>query len=93
MTNNTGGNSDTPIYDKVVNGDVKNVEKNVSSSVPKPKVYAATAGAGVGSALGTIIVWVINASTGVEIPDGVELAIGVVLTAGLAFVGGYFKRD
>jgi len=64
----------------------------VPTSAPQPKVVAATVGAGVGTALGVIGVWVVEASVGIDIPEGVELAVGVVLTAGLAFVGGYFKR-
>lgn len=65
----------------------------VTDNRPTPKVWSATVGAGVGSALATIIVWVVNVATGVDVPETVELASGVVLTAGLAFVGGHWKRD
>lgn len=80
--------NDTPIYDSNVNKPAES-----ESKVPNAKVVSATVGAGVGSALATIIVWVVNVSTGVDVPEAVELASGVVLTAGLAFVGGYWKRD
>jgi len=63
------------------------------SKTPQPKVVAATIGAGVGSAIGEIITWVVEASARIDIPDNVELAIGVVLTAGLAFLAGYFKKN
>lgn len=80
--------SDTPIYDETVN------EHSQPMTVkPQPKVIAATTGAGVGSAIGVILTWVIEASTGIDIPEGVELAIGVVLTTGLAFIGGYWKKN
>lgn len=63
------------------------------SAKPQPKVVAATVGAGVGSALATITAWITETLTGVAIPGEVELALGVVLTAGLAFVGGYWKKN
>lgn len=95
--------SDTPIYDEIdkptpiygsITGENPVTEiKQPSSNVPQPKVVAATIGAGVGSAVGEIIVWVVEASASIDIPSNVEFAIGVVLTAGLAFVGGYFKRN
>lgn len=66
---------------------------NTESAAPQPKVVAATVGAGVGSAIATIVVWVVSVTTGLEVPEAVELAGGVVLTAGLAFIGGYFKKN
>ena len=78
--------SDTPIYDSLTNPEPE-------STKPQPKVVAATIGGGVGTALGEILTWIIEASAGIDIPEGVELAIGVVLTTLLAFVGGYFKRN
>lgn len=77
--------NDTPIYNSM------NTPER-PSNVPTPKVVAATVGAGVGSALATILVWVLNVATGVDVPEAVELASGVVLTAGLAFVGGFWKK-
>lgn len=78
--------SDTPIYDSLTNPEPE-------SAKPQPKVVAATIGGGVGTAVGEILVWIIEASAGIDIPEGVQLAIGVVLTTVLAFVGGYFKRN
>lgn len=63
------------------------------SKKPQAKVVAATIGAGVGSAVGEITTWIVEASTGIDIPGNVELAVGVVFTAALAFVGGYWKRN
>ena len=93
MTINNNHTGDTPIYDKVANGDVEGVENNVSSAVPKGKVVAATVGAGVGSALANIIVWWVELAANIDIPNEVSLSIGIVITAGLSFAGGYFKKD
>lgn len=79
--------SETPIYDNMNSG-----EKSVNKT-PQPKVVAATIGGGVGTAISTIGIWIIEASANIDIPNEVELAIGVVITAGLAFVGGYFKKN
>lgn len=79
---------DTPIFDSMNTSR----EPEPVDNTPRPKVVAATAGAGVGSALATITVWIVNATTNVVVPEGVELALGIVLTTGLAFVGGYWKR-
>ena len=78
--------SETPIYDEMTN-------PTPADNKPQPKVVAATVGAGVGSAIGEIATWIIEAFAHVDIPTNVELAIGVVLTAGLAFVGGYWKKN
>jgi hypothetical protein len=63
------------------------------SLTPQPKVIAATVGAGVGFALGEIGTWVIETAFVIDIPANVEQAIGLVLTAGIAFLGGYFKKN
>lgn len=81
--------SDTPIFDSVDNSH-STPEPN---KTPQPKVVAATSGAGVGGALAVITNWIIEASTGIDIPESVELATVVVFTAGLAFVSGYWKRN
>lgn len=78
--------SETPIFDKMNQPEQPDLK-------PQPKVIAATIGGGVGTAIGTIAVWIIEATANIDIPNEVELAIGVVLTAGLAFVGGYFKKN
>lgn len=94
--------SDTPIFDEIdkptpiygsITGENTVVEDQKPSAKPQPKVVAATVGAGVGSAIGEIITWAIEATANIDIPSNVEFAIGVVLTAGLAFVGGYFKKN
>lgn len=69
----------------------KNGEK--IDPTPQPKVVAATIGAGVGSAVGEIIVWIVEASANIDVPSNVEFAVGVVLTAGLAFLAGYYKKN
>lgn len=84
--------SDTPIFDNV-DDEYKDTDSMHLSKAPQPKVVAATVGAGVGSAVGEIVVWIVEASAAIDIPANVELAIGVVLTAGLAFVGGYWKKN
>lgn len=61
------------------------------TAAPQPKVLAATVGAGVGAAISTIGVWVIEQTTHVDIPGGVEAAIAVVVTAGVGFLAGYIK--
>lgn len=58
-----------------------------------PKVTAGAVGAGVGSALSTVAVWIVEAVAAIDVPDEVELALGVILTAGLAFASGWFKRQ
>lgn len=61
------------------------------SKTINPKVTSATVGAGVGSALSTVVVWVLEASARIDVPGEVELALGVLLTAGLAFAAGWAK--
>ena len=78
--------SETPIYDNL------NTPKPVDKT-PQPKVVAATIGAGVGAAIGNIIVWIVEAAAKIDIPDSVELSIGVVITAALTFVAGYVKKN
>lgn len=86
--------SDDDIYQSIVNDrKLKAAHEAKPNLTPQPKVVAATVGAGVGSAVGEIITWIVEASASIDIPSNVELAIGVVLTAGLAFVSGYFKKN
>lgn len=40
----------------------------------------------VGGAIATVIIWVITATTGVEIPAEVAAAVTVIVTAGLAYL-------
>lgn len=62
------------------------------TATPQPKVIAGTIGAGVGAAISTIGVWVIEQTAHIDIPGGVEAAITVVVTAGLGFLAGYIKN-
>ncbi|QMU97971.1 hypothetical protein FVO59_12745 [Microbacterium esteraromaticum] len=57
-----------------------------------PKVTYASGGAAIGSAVATVAVWALEASTQIDVPGEVELALGVILTAGLAFLAGWSKR-
>jgi hypothetical protein len=82
--------SNDEIYEKVV---AEHAAKTAPSKTPQPKVVAATIGAGIGSAIGEIVVWATEASANIDIPSNVELAIGVVITAGLAFASGYIKKN
>ena len=84
--------SGTPIYDNLRYPNEPDPKPKKNDTTPRPKVVAATVGAGVGSALATVLSWAVEASAHIDIPAEVELAFGVVLTAGLAFIGGYFKR-
>lgn len=58
----------------------------------RPKVAAAAGGAGVGGALGTIAVYVIE-RVGGDIPETVEAAVIIVVAAGLSLAAGYIKSD
>jgi hypothetical protein len=59
---------------------------------PQPKVVAATVGAGVGGAITTIGVWLIETLGHVDLPVAVEGSALVLVSAALAFLGGYVKR-
>lgn len=59
---------------------------------PQPKVIAATVGAGVGAAVSTLGVYLIESLGGIDLPETVEGAILVIITAGLSFAAGYIKR-
>lgn len=62
------------------------------TNTPQPKVIAATAGAGVGTAVSTIGVYLIETLANVDLPDAIEGAILVLVSAGVAFLAGYIKR-
>lgn len=62
------------------------------TSRPQPKVVAATAGAGVGAALSTISIYLIETLGKVDLPEAVEGAALVLISAGVAFLAGYIKR-
>ena len=94
---------ETPIYDSLNNGEIPKPEPILGpvtgenevahSNRPQPKVVAATVGAGVGAAISTIAVWVIEMSTRIDVPTQVEGASVVIFTAAVAFVSGYYKKN
>lgn len=59
---------------------------------PQPKVIAATIGAGVGVAVSTVTIYVIETAAQLDIPDPVEAAAGVIITAALTYAAGWLKR-
>jgi hypothetical protein len=72
--------------------DVTTDSTGMPTSRPQPKVLAATAGAGVGAAISTIGVYLIETLGRVDLPDAVEGALLVLVSAGVAFAAGYIKR-
>lgn len=62
------------------------------TSKPQPKVIAASAGAGVGAAVSTIAIYLIETLGRVDLPEAVEGAALVLISAGVAFLAGYIKR-
>lgn len=92
--------SETPIYREIekpepilgpITGEIDHVKS--PSKKPQPKVVAATAGAGVGAAISVVLVWVIEASVKIDIPETVELAVPIIIGTGLTFLAGYFKKN
>lgn len=67
-------------------------EEGIPTSTPQPKVLAATAGAGVGAAVSTLAIYLIETLGRIDLPDVVEGAILVLITAGLSFGAGWLKR-
>lgn len=67
-------------------------DKGTPTPAPQPKVIAATVGAGVGTAAGTVVNYLIETIGRVDLPDVVEGAILVLVSAGVAFLAGYIKR-
>lgn len=64
----------------------------VATSTPQPKVIASTVGAGVGAAVSTITIYLIETLAKIDLPDAVEGAALVIISAGVAFLAGYIKR-
>lgn len=75
-----------------VNTNVTTDEKGLPTSQPQPKVIAATAGAGVGAAVSTLAVYLIETLGKIDLPDVVEGAVLTLISAGVAFLAGYIKR-
>lgn len=67
-------------------------ERGLPTKKPQPKVIASTAGAGVGAAVSTLAVYLIETLGRVDLPDAVEGAILVLVSAGVAFAAGYIKK-
>ena len=82
----------TPIYDDVAAKPVTTDEQGGPTSTPQPKVLAATAGAGVGAAVSTIAIYLIETLGNVDLPVAVEGAALVLISAGVSFLAGYIKR-
>jgi NhaP-type Na+/H+ or K+/H+ antiporter len=62
------------------------------TSVPEPKVVAATGGAVVGAAAGFVLVYVIETAARIDMPTLVDNAIITLVAAAVTFVGGYVKH-
>lgn len=57
------------------------------------KVVGSTAGASVGAALSTILIWIAEAHwPGVDLPETVEIAATTLVTAFLTYMAGYHTR-
>lgn len=67
-------------------------EYDEPTTLPQPKVVAATIGAGVGGALTIIGVYIVETAARIDIPAPVETAAALVVTSALSFAAGYFKR-
>lgn len=85
----TNGVEPTPIYDNI--GKIPDKER--SAYTPDAKVVAATVGAGVGAAVSTVTIWILETATAIDIPTEVENASVILFTAALTFVAGYFKKN
>ena len=67
-------------------------EHGAVTSQPQPKVIAATAGAGLGAAVSTIAIYLIETLGKIDLPDVVEGAALTIISAGGAILAGYIKR-
>jgi len=93
--------SETPIFDEIekptpIYGNITGDNKVITpapSKKPQPKVVAATVGGAVGAALSTVIIWVAETVSKIDIPTEVEGASVILITAGLTFAAGYFKKN
>lgn len=62
------------------------------TNTPQSKVVASTVGAGIGAALTTITVYLIESLGGIALPEEVKGAAVTLISAGVAFLAGYIKR-
>lgn len=63
---------------------------NVSpSSAPAPKVIASAGGAGLGGAIGAVVVWAMGAG-GLDVPPEIGIALSTICSILVSFAAGYF---
>lgn len=55
------------------------------------KSTAALLSGGFGSAVSTILIWIINAQMATPMPDTIQVAVGVVITGLIAYVATYLS--
>lgn len=67
-------------------------ETGTPTSKPQPKVVAAAAGAGVGGAITTIGIYLIESLGGIDLPTAVEGAALILVSAGVSYLAGWIKR-
>lgn len=67
-------------------------ENGEPTAAPQPKVVAASAGAGIGAAASTVLVYLIEAFGHIDLPVAVEGAILVLIAGAVSFLGGYITR-
>lgn len=67
-------------------------ENGVPTSAVNPKVTASAAGAGLGAAVSTIGIYLIETLGNVDLPVAVDGAILVLVSYGVSFLTGYLKR-
>lgn len=59
------------------------------SAAPTPKVLAGSAGAGLGGAVGAVVVWALGAA-GLSVPPEIGIAISTICSVLIGFAAGYF---
>lgn len=77
-----------PPIDKDLMGPHYKAPSRSPSAAPVPKVWASSAGAGLGGAGGAVVVWALQ-SAGVDVPVEAAVAISTFISIIASFVGGY----
>lgn len=72
-----------------VPGELLEVPNRSPSAAPTPKVLAQAGGAGVGGAIGAVVVWAL-AQAGVDAPPEIGIAISTICSVVIGFAAGYF---
>lgn len=67
-------------------------EAGQPTATPQPKVIAAAGGAGVGAAVTTLVIYLIESIGKFDLPGEVEGAALVIVSTLLSFAAGYIKR-